>query len=94
MVDPTLLIALVIIALTQMVKLAFPQINGWLTIFIAFVVGILISVLSFVLPTEVIGIERLSIGGALIASLTAIGITVAAGKAGGGSPGDETKLTR
>lgn len=88
MVDPTLLIALVIIALTQMVKMASPKVTGWVTILIAFVVGILISVLSFVLPTEVIGIERLSVGGALIASLTAIGITVAAGKAGGGTSGD------
>ena len=94
MVDPTLLIALTIIALTQMVKMASPKVNGWVTILVAFVVGIVISVLSFVLPTEVIGIGHLSVGNAIVAALTAIGITVAAGKAGGGTSGDTSTAYR
>ena len=92
MVDATLLVSLVIIAITQMIKMASPKVTGWVTILVAFVVAVLISVLSFVIPTEVIGIERLSIGGALIAAFGAIGITVAAGKAGGGAAGDESTL--
>ena len=92
MVDATVLIALVIIALTQMIKMASPRVGGWVTILVAFVVAIAISLLSFVLPTEVIGIPHVSIGQAIFSALTAIGITVAASKAGGGAAGDGSTL--
>lgn len=92
MVESSILIALVIIAITQMIKMASPKVSGWITILIAFVVAIVISVLSFVLPTELIGIERVSLGSAIVSALTAIGITVAASKAGGGSAGDDNKV--
>lgn len=92
MVDATILIPLVIIAITQMLKMAFPAIKGWLTILIAFVVAIIVSLLSFTLPTEVLGVERISIGGALISALSAVGVTVLASKAGGGATGDGSTL--
>lgn len=92
MVDATILIPLVIIAITQMIKMASPKVSGWITILIAFVVAIVISVLSFVLPTEVLGIPHVSIGGALISALSAVGVTVLASKAGGGASGDDGKV--
>lgn len=92
MVDATILIPLVIIAITQMIKMASPKVNGWITILIAFVVAIVISVLSFVLPTEILGIAHVSIGGALISAFSAVGVTVLASKAGGGSAGDESTV--
>lgn len=88
MVDPTILIPLVIIAITQMIKMASPKVNGWITILIAFAVAIVVSLLSFVLPTEVIGIPQVSIGGAIVSALSAVGVTVLASKAGGGASGD------
>ena len=90
MVDATVLIALVIIAITQMIKMVSPRVGGWITILVAFVVAVVISLLSFVLPAEVIGIPQVSIGQALFSALTAIGITVAASKAGGGAAGDDS----
>ena len=90
MVDATILIPLVIIAITQMIKMVSPKVNGWITILTAFVVAIVISLLSFVLPTEILGIAHVSIGGALISALSAVGVTVLSSKAGGGSAGDGT----
>ena len=92
MVDSNILIALVIIAVTQMVKMVSPRVAGWVTILVAFVVAVVISVLSFALPGDVIGIAHVSIGGAIVSALTAIGITVAASKAGGGGAGDGTTV--
>lgn len=94
MVGAELLIPLVIIAITQMIKMAAPAVKGWVTILVAFVVAIVVSLLSFVVPTEVIGIEHVSIGGALISALSAIGVTVLASKAGGGASGDGHTLVR
>lgn len=91
MVEATLLIPLVIIAITQMIKMASPKVTGWVTILIAFVVAIVVSLLSFLLPSEVLGIPHVSIGGALISALSAVGVTVLASKAGGGASGDESK---
>ena len=90
MIDSAVLIPLVIIAITQMIKMASPKVNGWVAILVAFVVAIVISLLSFVLPTEIIGIPHVSIGGAIISALGAVGVTVLASKAGGGARGDET----
>lgn len=88
MVDATVLIPLVIIAITQMIKMASPKVTGWITILVAFVVAIVVSVLSFVLPSEITGIGHVTIGGALISALSAVGVTVLASKAGGGAAGD------
>ena len=88
MVEAAVLVPMVIIAITQMIKMASPKVTGWITILVAFVVAIVMSLLSLALPTEVIGIPRVSIGEALFSALTAIGITAAFAKAGGGAAGD------
>ncbi len=85
MVEAAIFIPLVIIAITQMVKMAFPQITGFLTIVVAFVTGIVVALVDTPL-----GVADITIAEGIIASLGAIGITAAAAKAGGGAPGDET----
>lgn len=92
MVDATILIPLVIIAITQMIKMASPKVTGWITILIAFVVAIVVSLASLVLPASITGIEHVTIGGALISALSAVGVTVLASKAGGGAAGDDDKV--
>ena len=80
-----LFISVVIIALTQMVKLALPQhVHGWFTILVAFVVGIAAALFS-----EILGLEAITIADGIIGALGAIGITTTASKAGGGAAGDE-----
>lgn len=40
------------------------------------------SLFAAVNPTEVIGIPQVTIGGAIVSALSAVGVTVLAGKAG------------
>ena len=84
MVEATLFIPLVIIAITQMVKMAFPRITGFLTIVIAFVVGIVVALVD-----RSIGVVDITVAQGLVYALGAIGVTVIAAKAGGGANGDE-----
>lgn len=82
--EAALFLSVVIIALTQLVKMALPErVTGWITIIIAFVVGILVSILA-----PVIGVADTTIAQGIVAALGAIGITSAFGKAGGGTAGD------
>ena len=82
--DAILFLSVVIIAITQLVKMALPeQVHGWITIIIAFVVGILVSLLA-----TWIGVAETSIAEGIVGALGAIGITSAFGKAGGGTAGD------
>lgn len=83
MVEAALFISLVIIAITQMIKMALPQISGWVTILVALAVGVGVALVD-----GVIGVTDITIAQGVVFALGAIGITVAAGKAGGGSPGD------
>lgn len=77
-------LSVVIVALTQMVKAALPErITGFVTILIALVLGVLVSLFAGVL-----GIIDTSIAEGIVAALGAIGITTAASKAGGGTVGD------
>lgn len=87
MVDASLFIPLVIIALTQFIKMAIPQVKGWVTIIIAFFVGLLIALVD-----QLIGIVDISIAQGLVYALGAIGISVIAGKAGGGASGDQNTV--
>lgn len=84
-VDATLFIPVIILAITQLVKMGFPQINGWLTILVAFIVGIVVALID-----QFIGVSDITIAQGLLYALAAIGISVAAGKAGGGVAGDES----
>lgn len=86
MTDATLFIPLMIVAVTQLIKMAFPQINGWLTVVVAFVVGIVVALVD-----TSIGIKDITVAQGLVLALEAVGVSVVAGKAGGGSPGDAPK---
>jgi hypothetical protein len=59
------------------------QVRGWVTIIIAFAVGIVISLVD-----SAIGVSDVTIAEGLVASLGAIGISTAFSKAGGGARGD------
>lgn len=84
--DSVLFLSVVIIALTQLVKMALPErVYGWITIIIAFVVGIAVALLA-----PVIGLADTTIAQGIVAALGAIGISTAFGKAGGGTTGDST----
>lgn len=83
MVEATIFIPLIIIAVTQMVKMAFPQITGFLTILIAAVVGIVVALVD-----RSIGVTDITVAQGLVYALGAVGITAVAAKAGGGAKGD------
>ena len=77
-------LSVVIVALTQMIKMALPErIHGFVTILIALVVGVLVSLFA-----DLLGIAETSIAEGIVAALGATGITTAASKAGGGTSGD------
>ena len=81
-------LSVVIIALTQLVKMALPeQVHGWITIIIAFVVGVLVAIFA-----PVIGVADTTIAEGIVAALGAIGITATFSKAGGGAVGDSDTI--
>ena len=83
--DSVLFLSVVILALVQLVKMALPeQVHGWITIIIAFVVGILVALFA-----PVIGVMDTTIAEGIVGALGAIGISTAFSKAGGGAAGDE-----
>lgn len=86
MVEAIVFIPLIIIAVTQMVKMVFPQINGFLTILIAFIVGIVVSLVD-----THIGVADVTVAQGLVLALGAVGVTTVASKAGGGASGDQPK---
>lgn len=75
-------IPLVIVAVTQMFKMALPQISGFITILIAVVVGIIVALID-----TSIGVTDVSVAQGIFLALTAVGITTAASKAGSGGSG-------
>lgn len=85
MVDAAIFIPLVIVAVTQMIKMAIPGIKSWVTVLLALVVGILIAVVD-----GAIGVTNITIAQGVVFALEAIGITAVAAKAGGGARGDNT----
>lgn len=85
MVDATIFIPLLIIAVTQMVKMVLPQITGFVTILVAFVVGVFVA-----LTDTHIGVTDVTVAQGLVLALGAVGITTLASKAGGGAKGDDT----
>lgn len=89
MVDAVVFIPLIIVAVTQMVKMAFPQITGFLTILIALVVGVVIALID-----TAIGVADVTVAQGLVHALGAVGITAIASKAGGGAKGDDTAPAR
>lgn len=89
MVEASIFIPLIIVAVTQMIKMKWPQITGFLTIIVAFVVGVLVALVD-----QVIGVTDISIAQGLVYAVEAIGITAVAAKAGGGAKGDDNTPAR
>lgn len=89
MVEATIFIPLIIVAITQMVKMAFPQVTGFLTIVVAFAVGVLVALVD-----RSIGVVDITIAQGLVCALGAIGLTAAFAKAGGGAKGDDNTPAR
>lgn len=77
MIEASIFIPLLILAVTQLIKRAFPNVVGWLTIIVAFLVGIVVA-----LADTHIGIADITVAQGLIYALGAIGISVVANKAG------------
>lgn len=89
MVEATIFIPLIILAVTQMVKMVFPQVTGFLTILVAFVVGIVVALVD-----KEIGVVDVTVAQGLVLALGAIGIATVAAKAGGGAKGDGSLPSR
>lgn len=85
MVEATIFIPLIIIAVTQMIKMALPQINGFVTVLVALCVGVIVALID-----TSIGVTDVSIAEGIVAALGAVGISALASKAGGGAPGDQS----
>lgn len=75
--EAELFIPLIIIAITQMFKMAFKNIHGFVTILVAFAVGIIVALVD-----QLIGVTDITVAQGLVYALGAIGITTAASKAG------------
>lgn len=89
MVEATLFIPLLIVAVTQMVKMALPQITGFVTILVAFVVGVFVALVD-----TSIGVVDVTVAQGLVLALGAVGISTLASKAGGGAKGDDNTPAR
>lgn len=83
--EASFFIPLIIIAVTQMIKMALPQVTGFVTIIIAFVVGLIVALVD-----TAIGVTNITIAQGLVLALGAVGVTTLASKAGGGAKGDDT----
>lgn len=84
MVEAAIFIPLMIVAVTQMVKMFVPAISGGWTLIVAFVVGALIALFD-----TTIGVVNITVAQGLLLALEAVGISTVAAKAGGGACGDE-----
>lgn len=89
MVEATIFIPLMIVAVTQMIKMALPQISGFVTIIVALAVGIVVALVD-----REIGVVDVTIAQGLVLALGAVGITTLASKAGGGAKGDDNTPAR
>lgn len=78
--EVTLFLSVVIVALTQLVKMALPErVHGFITVIIAIVLGVVVSLVA-----EPLGVAQVTIAEGIVAALGAIGITSAASKASRG----------
>jgi hypothetical protein len=82
-VSAGIIIPLLIIAITQIIKMFVPRVNGAVTIVVALIIGVLIALLD-----THIGVADITIAQGLVLALGAVGVTVLANKAGGGANGD------
>lgn len=85
LVQASLFIPLLILAITQLIKQAVPAVVGWVTVIVALVVGVVVALID-----TNIGVGDITVAQGLVYALEAIGISVAFSKAGGGASGDGT----
>ena len=83
LVQASLFIPLLIVAVTQLVKMALPTVTGWFTVVVALLVGVVVALID-----TSIGVQNITVAQGIVYALGAIGITTAFAKAGGGASGD------
>lgn len=83
LVQASIFIPLLIVAVTQLIKMALPTVKGWLTVVVALVIGIAVALLD-----TSIGVQNITVAQGIVYALGAIGITTVFSKAGGGASGD------
>jgi hypothetical protein len=69
LIDSTLFIGAVIIALTQVIKMLSPKVTGLVTIIVAVIVGVLVGLLD-----TSIGIANISVAQGILIALAAVGV--------------------
>lgn len=75
-VQASLFVPLLIIAATQIIKMVLPTVQGWVTIIVALLLGVLVATLD-----THIGVTDISIAQGIVFGLEAVGISVAFSKA-------------
>jgi hypothetical protein len=83
LVQATIFIPLLIVAVTQIIKMFVPKVNGAITILVALALGIVVAIVD-----THIGVQDVTIAQGIVFGLGAVGVTVLASKAGGGASGD------
>ena len=89
MIEAAIFIPFLIVAITQVVKMALPQVTGFVTILVALVAGLVVALID-----TGIGVQDVSIAQGLMLAGSAVGISALASKAGGGAKGDDTIAPR
>lgn len=77
MIEASLFIPLIIVAITQLIKKLLPSVEGWLTIIVALSVGALIGAID-----THIGVSNVTVAQGVVYGLGAIGLNILANKAG------------
>jgi hypothetical protein len=89
LVQAAIFIPLLIVAVTQIIKMFVPAVNGAVTIVVALALGVVVALLD-----THIGVADVNVAQGIVLGLGAVGVTVLASKAGGGASGDGTSTLR
>jgi len=81
MIDSTIFIGAIIIAITQAIKYVAPKVSGLITMLVALLVGILVAVLD-----TSIGLTNISVAQGILIALAAIGTHTVASNVSTGTP--------
>lgn len=79
MIEATFIIPLLIVAVTQMIKMILPTVQGWVTIIVALIIGVVIA-----LTDTYIGVVDITVAQGIVLALGAIGVSVLAKKSASG----------
>lgn len=77
MIDSTLFIGAIIIAVTQAIKAVWPVVSGAVTIIVACLVGVAVALLD-----THIGVANITVAQGILTALAAVGVHTVAGKVG------------